>query len=227
MNIRALVAEFIATFALVFIGVAAIAHGAGGLVGVALAHGLVLCVMITATAHVSGGHVNPAVTFGLLVTGRIGIADAVGYIIAQCAGAVAAAGVLLACVPGGKEMLAGGTPAPAASMTTGAVILLEAVMTFFLVFAVYGTAVDHRAPRMGGLFIGLTVAFDILAGGPLTGAAMNPARHLGSAVLSGNATLIGQIWIYWVGPLIGGAVAGLVYQNALMEPAPLAGRPGK
>ncbi|MEP0848667.1 MAG: aquaporin [Phycisphaerae bacterium] len=220
MNVRAYVAEFISTFALVFIGVAAIANNAGGLVGVALAHGLALCVMITATAAVSGGHVNPAVTIGLLVTGKIDLPNAIGYIVSQCLGAVAASLVLLAAIPGGAAMLAGGTPALAKDVSTAGGIIMEAVMTFFLVFAVYGTAVDARAPRLGGLLIGLTVTLDILAGGPYTGAAMNPARHLGPALLSGSSAHMAAIWLYWVGPALGGAVAGLVYHHVLWAPQP-------
>lgn len=219
MNVRAYVAEFIATFALVFIGVAAIAHGAGGLVGVALAHGLVLCVMITATAAISGGHVNPAVTIGLLVTGRIDPNNAIGYIVSQCLGGCAAALVLLATIPGGGETLAGGTPQLAEGIGPVSGILIEAVTTFFLVFAVYGTAVDPRAPRLGGLLIGLTITLGILASGPFTGGAMNPARHLGSALFSGSGAVLSQIWIYWIGPVAGGVLAGLVYHHVLMAPA--------
>jgi aquaporin Z len=91
-------------------------------------------------------------------------------------------------------------------------LITEMVLTFFLVFVVYGTAVDHRAPKVGGLFIGLTVTLDILIGGPITGAAMNPARHLGPALLGGGLT---HLWLYWAGPLTGGILAALSYRKYL------------
>ena len=220
MNFKALIAEFVGTFALIFVGVGAIAadHISGGglgLIGIALAHGLIIAVMVSATAAVSGGHLNPAVTFGALVTGKIDAGAAAGYVVAQCLGAVVGATLLGFCIPadvlgpGGVNM---GTPALGTGITAGMGVVMEIILTFFLVFVVFGTAIDSRAPKVGGLFIGLTVALDIMVGGPISGAAMNPARHLGPALLGGG---LGQIWIFWVGPLVGGALAALLYRHTL------------
>jgi MIP family channel proteins len=223
------VAEFIGTFALIFVGVIAIynnAPAAGvGLLGVALAHGLTIAVMVSATGGISGGHLNPAVTFGLLVGGQIDAKRAAAYWISQLAGATVA-GVLCVFLFNAKVVAAGTPDIPqnvgqsaqllVPIVSTEKAILLEAVLTFFLVFVVYGSAVDSRAPKIGGLAIGLTVALDILAGGPLTGAAMNPARTFGPALASGH-------WdnhiVYWIGPLLGGAMAGLIYGRFLIKDA--------
>ena len=218
MNMKACVAEFIGTFALIFVGVGAIAsaaHADAGLVSIALAHGFTIAVMVSATAAVSGGHLNPAVTIGALVGGKIDVINGVGYIVSQCLGGVVAALLIKAAVP--ADWLAAvsmGTPTLAEGITVSQGLILEAVLTFFLVFVVFGTGIDPRAPKCGGLFIGLTVCLDILVGGPITGAAMNPARHLGPALLGGGA---GEIWLYWVGPAIGGIVAGLIYSNVLED----------
>jgi MIP family channel proteins len=207
------VAEFIGTFTLIFIGVGAIYNlGSvpGGLVGIAFAHGLAIAVMASATGGISGGHLNPAVTFGLFVGGKINAKESAVYWVAQLAGATAAALLCLSLI--GKAAVDGGTPDIPAVVGTpvisvGKAIVVEAVLTFFLVFVVYGTAVYAHAPKLGGLAIGLTVTLDILFGGPLTGAAMNPARTFGPALASGH-------WnnhiVYWIGPLLGGAVAGLI-----------------
>lgn len=217
------VAEFIGTFALIFIGVGAIYHNAG-LLAIALAHGLTIAVMVSATGAISGGHLNPAVTFGLWVGGKIDSKGMVAYWIAQLAGASAAAFLLLflltgqidpAGAPLANTIIAKGTPdLPAKGVTFIQGVLIEAVLTFFLVFVVYGTAVDARAPRIGGLAIGLTVALDILFGGPFTGGAMNPARTFGPALASGHWN--NQI-IYWIGPLLGGGLAGLIYGRYLIK----------
>jgi len=211
------VAEFIGTFTLIFIGVGAI-HNASdptagvGLLGVALAHGLAIAVMVSATAGISGGHLNPAVTFGLLVGGKISLKDAVGYWVAQLAGGAAAAFLLIPLL--GKQAVYDGTPDLGHGTTAGAAIVIELVTTFFLVFVVYGSAVDARAPKIGGLAIGLTVALDILFAGPLTGAAMNPARTFGPALASGHWV---NHFVYWVGPMLGGGLAGLIYGCFLIK----------
>jgi aquaporin TIP len=215
---RAMVAEFVATFALVFVGVGAIAMtsrlGIVGLVGVALAHGLILATMVSATGAISGGHVNPAVTFGALLGGRIGVMQAIGHWIAQILGGIAAAAVIGAVLPTGMLGLANfGEPAPAAFVSPQIALVLEFIATFFLVFVVFGTAIDERAPKVGGLFIGLTLAAAILAIGPVTGAALNPARWFGPALV--NANQLQNAWIYFVGPLAGGGVAGLVWRFVL------------
>lgn len=217
------VAEFIGTFALIFIGVGVIANhsnltGNAGLLAVALAHGFTIAVMVSATGAISGGHLNPAVTFGLLVGGKIDGRGAVAYWISQLAGAVAAAAIVGALLQGqgvsGKELVFKGTPALGKGATGLQSIGIEAVLTFFLVFVVYGSAVDARAPRIGGLAIGLTVALDILFGGPFTGAAMNPARTFGPALIGGQWD---HHYVYWIGPLIGGALAGLLYGRFLIK----------
>jgi MIP family channel proteins len=218
--IKKCTAEFIGTFTLIFIGVGAIHNAADptagvGLLGVALAHGLAIAVMVSATGGISGGHLNPAVTFGVLVGGEIKPLDALAYWVAQLAGGVAA-GLLLVSLFGadGREIVAKGTPDLGQGTGFGAGIMIEMVLTFFLVFVVYGTAVDARAPKIGGLAIGLTIALDILFGGPLTGGSMNPARTFGPAVASGHWN---NHLVYWIGPLAGGALAGLIYGRFLIR----------
>lgn len=224
----ALVAEAIGVFALSFVGILAI-HQLGsqpsGLIGIALAHGLILAIMISVFAAVSGGHINPAVTVGLLVGGKIRPGPAAAYILAQVCGGFLAGVAILAIFPHGQaaNVIASGTPAlqrniagePVITVYAGA--FAEMIATFFLVTAVWGTAVDPRAPKIGGFGIGLTVAADILAIGPLTGAAMNPARATGPAI----AALVAGYkdydwpthWIFWVGPLAGGIIASLIYRG--------------
>lgn len=217
---RAFGAEFVGTFALIFVGVGSIAMdfvtgGKVGLVGIALAHGLTIAVMASAVAAVSGGHLNPAVTVGALVVRKIEPLNAAGYVLFQCLGAIAAALLLKALLPEAALTHTGfGTPAPA-GISGGTALGIEAVLTFFLVFVIFGTAIDPRAPKVGALFIGLTVSLDILAGGPLTGAAMNPARWLGPALIGGGH--LGDFWIYFGGPLLGGIVAALFYMGVLAQ----------
>ena len=218
---RAFVAEFIGTFALIFVGAGSIAmdyvsRGHVGLTGIALAHGLTIAVMASATAAVSGGHLNPAVTFGAWVGRQIDLGNAAGYWVAQFLGAIAAAGLLHIAIPAAAlQAVDVGTPAPAAGLGGTAAVVIEAVLTFFLVFVVFGTAIDPRAPKVGALFIGLTVSIDIFMGGPLTGASMNPARWLGPALVGGGG--LQNWWIYTLGPLAGAAAAALVYTFVLAE----------
>lgn len=219
MDGKALIAEFIGTFTLVFIGVGAIAmatDGSAGLLAIALAHGLALVVMISALGAISGGHFNPAVSIGLWLAGKISAPTFLAYVIAQVLGAAAAAALILVALPDQVRAVSVGTPALAAGVGSGSALILEAVLTFFLVFVVYGTAVDRRAPKLGGLFIGLTVTMGILVAGPVTGGALNPARHLGPALFAGGEFLA-QSWLYWVGPLLGGAVAGVLYRSVFEE----------
>ena len=221
MKIKACIAEFIGTFALIFIGVGAIASnflmgGQLGLVGIALAHGLTIAVMVSATAAISGGHLNPAVTIGLLCAKRINLRNAIGYVIAQCLGGIVAAFFIKIIFPESTlQSVSMGTPSLGHGITPGVGLLTEIILTFFLVFVVYGTGVYHGAPKVGGLFIGLTVALDILMGAPITGAAMNPARHLGPALLGGG---VEYIWLYWLGPVVGGILAATVYRYVLESP---------
>ena len=213
-SIRHFVAELVGTFALVFIGGGAIVlskmPGSNvGLVEVALAHGLILAVMVTALMR-SSGHFNPAVTIAFLTVRRIGPFMAGVYVLAQLLGAMLAAYALKAGTPAALfEAARGGGQAVSLDITTGQAFMLEAIATFFLVFVIFGTAVDPKAPRVGGFAIGLTIAADILAIGPFTGASMNPARSFGPALVAGQW---GDFWIYVAGPLAGAAIGVLAYE---------------
>ena len=213
------IAEFIGTFALVFVGGGAImmAQQTGnpaGLLQVALAHGLILALMVSAAMNVSGGHFNPAVTIGFLVARRITPTLAGVHIGTQLVGALAAAFALKFTMPAAlfAATQAGGQSI-SLDVTMSQAIMLEFLATFFLMFVIYGTAVNEAAPRIGGLAIGLTIAADILAIGPLTGASMNPARSFGPAVASGSFT--GQV-VYWVGPILGAVAAAMVWEFGIL-----------
>lgn len=218
--VRTFVAELIGTFALVFVGSGAILvskmpNSNIGLVEIALAHGIILAIMVTATMRISGGHLNPAVTCGLLVTRRVAPATALLYILAQVLGAILAAYAVKGLFPADLFTAArGGGQFVALDVTTTQAYALEAIATFFLMIAVFGTAVDEEAPHVGGFAIGLTIAADILAIGPLTGASMNPARSFGPAVAAGIYE--GQL-IYWIGPILGAIIAALLYEHVLMR----------
>jgi len=204
------VAEFVGTFALIFIGMGSIAFvDSGGLVGVALAHGLTIAIMASAVGHISGGHFNPAVTFGFLVTRRIAPTLAAVYWLAQLAGAVLGALALRATFPG-EVNLDNGVPVLHSTIGVGSGLLLEAILTFFLVWVIFATAADPGGAfkSIAGLAIGLTITIDILAAGPLTGAAMNPARALGPELVQ---NIWDDFWVYIVGPAVGAAVAALAY----------------
>lgn len=213
-NSKVFVAEFIGTFALVFIGAGAAIVGVGGLLGVALAHGLVVTVFAYAYGHISGSHINPAVTFGLVLNNTIKWAEAVVYWVAQFAGAIIAAYVLKIIVDsvnlgGIQAATTTGTltePAPFVAMG------VEIILTFFLVNTILHTAVAGKGGEFAGLVIGLTLVFAILAGGPLTGASLNPARTFGPALVTGSFTDPMTYLIYFVGPLIGAALAVGVFR---------------
>jgi MIP family channel proteins len=208
----AVVAEAVGTFLFFFVGIGAVV-AATDLVGVALAHGLALAVLVSALGAVSGGHFNPAVTVAVRLAGGIGWGAAVIYIVAQLVGAVAAGFAVKAVFPeAAYTEFGGGTPALGDGITVAAGIGIEAVLTLLLVLAVFGTAIDPRAPKLGGMAIGLAVAADITMGGPLTGAAMNPARWFGPAVASGSYD---NWYVWWVGPLIGAIVGAVIYRYAL------------
>ena len=219
-SLRHFAAEFVGTFALVFIGGGAImmaqmTNSTAGLVTVALAHGLILALMVSATMNVSGGQLNPALTLGLLSARRITASMAGIHILAQLAAAVIAAMVLKGTMPTSLVISThAGGQSIASDVTTMQAIVLEGIATFFLMFMVYGTAVSTMAPKIGGLAIGLTIAADIMAIGPLTGASMNPARSFGPALVSG-------LWeaqaIYWIGPILGAVVAAQLWEHVLLE----------
>jgi len=216
---KSLLAEAVGTFALIFIGAGSIladhmSGGKVGVVGIALAHGLAIATLVSATAHISGGHLNPAVTAGFVATRRMPVRQGIAYLIAQLVGASVAALFLNASFPEAtRNAVHLGTPSLGPGVTAGVGIVVEVILTFLLVFVIFGVAVDPRGPRaVAGLMIGLVIAMDILVGGALTGAAMNPARAFGPALFSGH-------WanqaVYWVGPLLGGVLAAWVYHAAL------------
>jgi len=221
-----LVAEFIGTFALVFFGCGAVCsdqylHGTGGLglLGIALAFGLAMALMVSALGHISGGHFNPAITIGFWVTKRASTVDTILYWVAQLAGAAAAAFLLKAVVPEDTWRAVGlGTPELARDLPVWAAMALEAVATFFLVLVVFATAVDERGTfkSIAGFGIGLTITLGTLVAYPLTGAALNPARFFGPALA---ATHWAHQGIYYVGPLAGGFVAGLLYDTLYLKKA--------
>ncbi|MEA2621323.1 MAG: aquaporin [Chloroflexota bacterium] len=223
---NAIVAEAVGTFLFFFVGMGAAAafFGGAGLLGVALAHGLALIVLVSALGAVSGGHFNPAVSFALWIAGRLEGRRAIAYVIAQLLGGVLAA-VALAYVLGSTQSIASTTPAllqagsdipaiPSVDVVRG--IVIEAILTAVLLAAVFGTVVDPRAPRLGGLAIGVAVAADILMGGALTGAAMNPARWFAPALVTGqfdNAV----VWV--IGPLLGAAAVAALWRILFLPEA--------
>jgi len=219
----ALVAEALGTFLFFFVGAGSVVLGdylaanggsGPGLLGVALAHGLALAVLVSALGAVSGGHFNPAVTFAIWIMGRITPPRAALYVVAQLLGGLAAGIALKAVFADSWQATKIGTPALGAGITPALGIGIEAILTALLVLAVIGTAVDPRAPRIGGLAIGLAVAADILVGGPLTGAAMNPARWFGPAVAAGAYA---DWYVWWIGPAVGAGLAALLYRTTLAE----------
>jgi aquaporin TIP len=223
--------EFVGTFALIFIGAGTIMsvgpQADTGTLEVALAHGLVIAVMVSAFAHISGGHFNPAITFGFLLTRRISVLLGVVYWIVQLGGAVLAA-LLLKWIFPAENRDATNLGAPAKhTIDLGPALVVEAVLTFFLVWVVFATVADPRGTytAIAGLALGLVITFDSLIGYPLTGAAMNPARAFGPQLIANSWT---DFWIWYVGPLAGGAIAALLYDELYLRPVagpPMVGPP--
>lgn len=218
----ALVAELIGTFALIFFGAGAAALNAHP-VGIALAHGFVLVGIVYAYGHISGAHVNPAVTLGVWAAGEIKSARALSYIVVQLIGGVLGALVLRYVVGGPLNGLGGTHLAQGVTILQGMVtvtpmvgVVIEAIFAFFLANTVLGAAVSGKTPAASGIAIGLTLAFIVLMGMPLTGASANPARSLGPAVATGN---FDDLWVYFAGPAIGGLVAGWLYKGVLADRA--------
>jgi len=221
-NPKVFVAEFIGTFALVFVGAAAGLYQVG-LLGIAFAYGLTLAVFVYAFGYISGTHINPAVTLGLVVNGNVKLSEAVVYWVAQLSGASLAAFLLKTFI----TLVVSDPSAVTAIATTGALVAghpysamwLEALLTFFLVNTILHTSVDGKVGQSSGLAIGLTFAIGILAGGPLSGASMNPARSFGPAIFASTVTP-GTLdfqnpmfyLIYFVGPFVGAVLAVLLYQ---------------
>jgi len=221
-----LLAEFMGAFTLLFFGVGSICAaqqagtGGPGLLGIALAHGLGIALMFAAVGHISGGHFNPAVTAAFWVTRRLGTLEALLYCVAQLAGAAAASYLItIFYLQDVWRRAALGVPSLASDVTPVMGMVIEAVLTFLLVLVFFGTAADKDSPfaKLAPFAIGLTVTAGILAGGMLTGAAMNPARAFGPA-------LVGHYWanqsVYWVGPLAGGIAAGSLYSLLLTRKTP-------
>lgn len=220
--LRPLAAEFIGTLLFVFLGagsvVAFVANGPTtgsiGPLGVALAHGVGMAIIVSMTMSISGGHINPAVTIGLWIANRFEGRRVGVYILAQLLGALAGAALVKGILPRGAVSLAvGGTPRLAGDVTFAQGIWVEAVLTFFLVSAVFGTAVSSEAPKIAGFGIGLAIFVAALVGGSFTGAVLNPARAIGPA-------LVAWQWnahaVYWIGPLIGAGVAGALWKAVLL-----------
>jgi MIP family channel proteins len=215
---RALLAEIAGTFMFVVIGAGAVVTAAisavpgTALVPVAFAHGLALAIAVSSFGAISGGHFNPAVTLGLAIARKHPWPRVLTYWAAQLIGALLAGLVLRLFF---EPFLAAatathlGTPTVNPAVSSGLAIVIEAILTLFLVWTVFGTMVSPNAPRIAGFGIGLIVTADILIGGPLTGAAMNPARWFGPAVASGY---LDNWYVYWIGPFIGAALAGLSYR---------------
>jgi aquaporin Z len=225
--VRRASAEFVGTFALIFVGAGSVAFSRA-VADTALAHGLVIAVMVSAVGTISGGHFNPAVTFGVWITKRISTMLALIYWATQFVAATLAAllleWVLPTAVADGAKLgspALGGAQQLGGAVGTGEGLVIEAVLTFFLVWVVFATAVDPRGTfkQIAGLAIGLTITFDILMGFFLTGAAMNPARAFGPQFIE---MLFGpnawkDWWVWYVGPLAGGAIAALLYELLYLQ----------
>jgi len=220
-----LLAEFIGTFALVFFSAGSIcadqflrAGGQAGigLLGIALAYGLAMGVLVTSLGHISGGHFNPAVTIGFWVTRKLSTFDTLTYWVAQLAGAVAAAYLLRRLPFDVWATVQLGTPDLASGVTRTNGMIFEGILTFFVVFVVFATTVDDRGAfgKIAGFATGLTVTVGVLFGGPFTGAALNPARAFGPALAANHWTNHG---VYWIGPLAGGVAAGWIYDTLFLK----------
>jgi MIP family channel proteins len=226
-----LVAEFIGTFTLIYISAGSICadqyltstgQSGVGLLGIAAASGLAFGIMVTALGHISGGHFNPAVTIGFWVTRRLSTLHSISYWIAQLLGATAAAYLIKLTIPDTTwtaKALGSITPDLGGDFTRAHGIALEAVMTFLLVFVVFATAADAKGAfnKIAGFAIGLTITMDILFGGPFTGAAVNPARAFGPALATSHWQNHG---VYWAGPLLGGVIAGVLYDRMFLRDQP-------
>jgi MIP family channel proteins len=215
-----MVAEALGTFMLVFFGCGSVVMtaypgGNWGVLGISIAFGIVLSVAITATMPISGGHLNPAVTIALAAMRRVAPVTAAAYVAAQLLGAVLAGLALKGLVPasiGGAVMY--GTPTVSGTLSIGTAIGIEALLTFFLMSAVYGTVVNYEKPPVAGFGIGLTLVFAIMIGGAFTGGALNPARAFGPAVASGH--WVAHV-VYWIGPIVGALAAAALWEFVLLE----------
>jgi MIP family channel proteins len=221
-SMRPLVAEFLGTALFVFIGAGSVVTNAmtGGAVtplGIALAHGVGMAILISSVMGISGGHLNPAVSLGVFMAGRIDGRTLGRYVLAQLIGGIAGAALLKVVFSAlAVRAVTAGVPQLSLNVSFGQAVAIEAVFTFFLVSAVFGTTISSEAPKIGGFGIGLAIFVSALVVGGLTGAALNPARALGPAVVAWS-------WhsqaVYWIGPLAGGALAGWVWKVLLLPKA--------
>lgn len=209
--VRRAMAEGIGVFALVFAGCGAIIAntehpGTLGAVGIALVFGLIIMAMVYATGHLSGAHLNPAVTVAFVITRHFPRAEAAAYVAAQVAGALIAAGLLVAVWPSEPAHLGATLP----TVGVGSAFVYETVLTAFLMFVIVAVATDTRAVGAGAaIAIGGTVGLDALFGGPITGASMNPARSIGPALVAGE---LHDLWLYILAPLVGATIGAVAYQ---------------
>jgi MIP family channel proteins len=224
-------AEFVGTFAVVFVAAGSIcadqylaASGQNrlGIVGIALAYGLVYAVMVSTLGHSSNGYFNPAVTLGLWVTRRVTTLQAICCSIAQVLGSISAAYLLIALIPdaGWRARALGSiTPDLSPDITRGQGMAIEAVLTFFLVFVIFAAAIDAKRAfqKAGGFLSGLVLAAGVLVAEPFTGAAMNPVRTLGPAIATRHWENHG---VYWIGPLFGGVLAAVIYDRLFLRDQP-------
>ena len=214
-------AEFLGTFALIFVGAGSVCadyyltkNGAPGLglLGISIAFGFVVIAVVYSLGYISGAHINPAVTVSMVATGRLDARTGFTYIFSQLAGATLGGYTLKFLFPEAMAVHLGSC-ALGPGVTAMQAIIMEIVITFILVFAVYATAIDKRAtPSLAGLAIGLVVLFGVMVGGPISGGAMNPARVFGPAVAS---KFLDNHLVWWAGPIIGGILAGLVYDKLI------------
>ncbi|HQW65843.1 MAG TPA: aquaporin [Gemmatimonadales bacterium] len=213
------IAEMFGTFVLILFGagsavINSFPNAQYGVFGIAVVHGIALAIAISATMAISGGHLNPAVTIGLLSIKKISAPDAFAYVVAQLSGGLLGAlAVKTLVAPNVGRVVGYGAPALHNTMTITTGIALEAILTFFLMSAVMGTAVSKHAPKIAGFGIGLTLIPGIVVGGPLTGAALNPARAFGPAIMSGSMQAQA---VWWIGPIVGAVVAAVLWNYVLL-----------
>ena len=223
VNPRAWFAEAIATYALVFFGplsviLSVVVFGDGlsieAILMISLGHGAIIALMVYAFGHVSGAHINPAVTIPMMITKKISVADGVGYIVSQVIGGIIATLSLMVILPEiGKPVLWGGHGGPSELLNNSVMsgFAVEVILTFFLVVVIFMTAVHKKAPKsVYGASIGGMVFLLHIVGIPLTGASMNPARSFAPAIVTGDAGLLEIQWLYWLAPIIGGIIAGVI-----------------
>ena len=223
-NYKKYLAELLGTFALVFVGSGCVCADyylvksgsqGFGLLGIAIAFGFVVVAVAYSLGYISGAHINPAVTISMVATGRIKAGIGVMYIASQVAGATFAGYLLKILFPEALASVFLGTCVLGSSVTVTQAIIMEAVITFLLVFVVYATVVDKRStPALAGLAIGFVVLFGVMVGGAISGGSMNPARVFGPAIASGH---FANHYVWWIGPIVGGITAGFTYDLFFSE----------